>query len=113
MTHQALRACAGESVLCLTGELHNAFRDALRRNQPQGGVLAFPKNCFPCPRRADESRDRARQAVVASATSLRPDHDRGGMAWTASPTRVTFVVARGLIGFAPCRAVAEMTAGSV
>src|SRR5215469_13741151 len=45
------------SVLWFIGELHDAFREASRRNEPQGGVLAFPEELLPPPQNERMNRE--------------------------------------------------------
>src|SRR5262249_4225481 len=45
------------SVLWFIGELHDAFREASRPDEPQGGVLAFPEELLPLPQNERMNRE--------------------------------------------------------
>src|SRR5215813_2107249 len=45
------------SVLWFIGELHDAFGEAFRRHEPQGGVLAFPEELLPLPQNERMNRE--------------------------------------------------------
>lgn len=82
MTHQALKACAGKSVLCFI--LHNAFREALHRNEPQGGVSALCEREREPPERCALIEHRPRVPPVGRAGQGAIHSDGGGPVWAVT-----------------------------
>ena len=66
-----MRGAEDPSVLRFIGELHNAFREALCRNEPQCGVFALPEELLPLPHneRMDREIEYVEQVVLQQRLS--------------------------------------------
>src|SRR6266436_8327824 len=66
-----MRGAEDPSVLRFIGELHDSFREALCRNEPQCGVFALPEELLPLPHneRMDREIEHVEQVLLQQRLS--------------------------------------------